>query len=237
MWGPILGALTTLGGKLWDKASQKNAEQKAANFNPIQKRVQDAKAAGVHPLYALGANVSEQSAPAQVAFGETLGKMGQSIGSSIDRGLDHEGKAVKALLLEKAGLENELLRSQIAKANRDLTAQPTIPGFNQEYMIPGQAKTAMPSSGEYTALPGHKAEQPQHTRNFRWMGVDVPRSRWGSDAQVFEDIHGEGTGTLMALPGWAADMRKWVQYAWAKHMKEFMSRANRRPIIRGPVGD
>lgn len=237
MLGPILGAATAIGGKLVDYFQNKKAEKKAAAFNPIQKRVQDAQAAGVHPIYALGAGgISEQSGPGQVMFGETLGKMGQSIGGAIDKNLDHEGKAIKALMLTKAGYENDLLKLQIMKAQREMAGTPTIPGWNTDYLIPGQGATARPGPG-VIGLPEHKDQQSQFTRNFRWMGVDTPRSRFGSDAQTFEDIHGEGTGTLMALPGWAADMRQWVKAAYRKYFQQDMERLRRRPIINWPVGD
>lgn len=185
----IIGAATAIGGKLFDM----HQARKAAKHNPLMKRMNDAREAGVHPMYALGANVQD-SPPAQVAFGETLGKMGQSIGGALSKGLDTDGKAMKNLLLEKAGLENELLRTQITRAQVDQRATPTLPPLDPKYLMEGQGQTSIPKiPGTLIEVPGaHKVEQPQYLPNLT-LGWPYRSNPKFSDMQSIEDRYGEGT--------------------------------------------
>lgn len=117
--------------------------------NQIQWRVADAKAAGIHPLYALGANVSVPT-PSVVgsrepSMGERLSSMGQDISRAVNAYKSTEeraaGKLATQLALEKAGLENDLLRSQIAREN---SAQ-LPPGLNGVNSIPTKLNNPDPS--------------------------------------------------------------------------------------------
>lgn len=97
---------------------QKELSEKFAKRS-IQWRVKDAERAGVHPLYALGANVS--MGPSLPVGGGVFDEMGQGIGRAADALLSNEGRnasTVERLALERAGLENELLRAQIANAKQ-----------------------------------------------------------------------------------------------------------------------
>lgn len=214
MWGPIIGAATAIGGKMFDMYQAK----KAAKHNPLMKRMNDAREAGVHPMYALGANVQD-SPPAQVAFGETLGKMGQSIGGALSKQLDTDGQAMKTLLLEKAGLENELLRTQITRAKVDQTTQPTLPSLNQRFLVEGQGQTAIPSiPGTLVQVPGaHKIEQPQYMPNLS-MGWPYRTNPNFSDAQSWEDRYGEALGSLLGVVNAGADAKHAAQPGWNKIM-------------------
>lgn len=197
---PILGMGA---GKLFEYMQARRAEK----FNPILKRVRDAKAAGVHPLSALGAGGIQDHGPAQIAFGESLSKMGQNIGGAIDRNLDQDSKTTKALLLEKAQLETELLRAQVTRAKREMVSQPTPPALDQHYLkgLEGQGQAALP--GTYIAeagatLPrGHKIEPPQHTPNlstgFPWRTHPL----W-SDGQTWEDRYGESAFSPSTILNW-----------------------------------
>lgn len=207
MFGPLMSAGLAIGGKLLDMHQAKKAEK----FNPILKRVQDAKQAGVHPIYALGAGGIAQSGPAQVAFGETLSKMGQNIGSAIDRNADTDSKTLKSLLLTKAQLENELLSTQVTKAKADMVAQPTMPKIDQPFLagLEGQGPAAIPgtfvtdTNGKPVTLPkSHKIEPPQHTPNLM-TGFPWRRNPNWSDGQTFEDAYGEGTLSPAGPLGWA----------------------------------
>lgn len=216
MWGPILGAIGALGGKLFDRSEARRQERKAAAFNPVKKRVEDARAAGVHPIYALGASgLDSASTGSQVAFGETLGNMGQNIGSSIDKSLDVHGKQAKSLLLEKAGLENELLRTQIAKARTDMVKEPTLPALGQRYLLEGQGSTALSHiPGSLVEVPGaHKLQSPQYTPNLVFGGHYRTHPRF-SDAQTYEDRYGEAMGSLLGVINTIADMQ-WAGRQWA----------------------
>lgn len=97
----------------WDK--QKTFAKKA-----IQWKVEDAKKAGLHPLFALGANTNSFQ---PISVGDSMGPALQQAGQDISRamyansdpGTRGDVKVMAALALEKAGLENDLLRAQIAK--------------------------------------------------------------------------------------------------------------------------
>lgn len=93
--------------------------------------VEGAKTAGLHPLVAAGVNPATSSAVAsQVGdsgggFWDKLSDAGQNIsraaGAFSSRTEREKRDKLDSLLLEKAGLENDLLRSQISTINRPTT--------------------------------------------------------------------------------------------------------------------
>lgn len=107
---------------------QQMAKQEEFAKSGIQWKVADAQAAGIHPLFALGANTPSYS-PSSVNFapasiGKGLSEMGQDVSRAINatRGPqareDAYSSTVKALTLKRMGLENDLLASQIAKISQ-----------------------------------------------------------------------------------------------------------------------
>jgi hypothetical protein len=138
--GSLVGAgLNYLGG-------QKNlALQKAAMKKGIQWKVADAKKAGIHPLYALGAPAFN---PSPVNFGD-MASAGQDIGRALDAGKTFKGKvdeftaATQKLQIRRMELENNLLASQVAKSNQPGNP-PTIPdpGGQDPHLISGQGNSA-----------------------------------------------------------------------------------------------
>lgn len=120
--GPIIGAATNiLGGQL--DAAQERQQQRhqddmqrvawARDDAAIQRRVADAKAAGLHPLYALGAQTAQSSIPqyiGQSGGGEGLRAAGQDIGTALTRMKDPTEKL-------KDQLEIKLVESQIAETD------------------------------------------------------------------------------------------------------------------------
>lgn len=126
MLGSILGAIGGIASSFLGKsAADKQGDlQKKFAKNAIQWKVKDAEKAGIHPLYALGANTVSYN---PVSVGQPdLGAMGQDIGGAIDRvstGPEKAGGALGALALERAGLENDLLRAQIARAKINIAGQ------------------------------------------------------------------------------------------------------------------
>jgi len=138
MLGALLGAAGSIGSALLgNSAASKQAKlQKQFAKNAIQWKVADAEKAGIHPLYALGANTVSYS-PVSVGTPD-LGAMGQDIGQAIDRVAnpsEKAGGALAALTLERAGLENDLLRAQIARAR-----------INVAGMVPGPANVLAPTT-------------------------------------------------------------------------------------------
>jgi len=147
MLGAILGAgASLLGSWMNSKSQDKNIQlQKDFAQSGIQWRVADAKKAGVHPLYALGASTTSFS-PVSVGggLGDGISAAGQNIGRAIDAANSPTAKlaAVQgALTTERLGLENDLLRSQIARLNQSPVSA-GIPSAEQRWRIDGQGQTA-----------------------------------------------------------------------------------------------
>lgn len=100
----------------------------------IRWRVDDAKAAGIHPIYALGgsgATYSPVNAP-HYDMGEAVADFGRNLGQDISRSAratqtfeERVGTRMAGLSVERAELENDLLRSRIA---REQSAQVGPPG-------------------------------------------------------------------------------------------------------------
>ena len=138
----ILGSV--IGGALGLIGAHKNmVDQKNLMSHSIQIRVRDAEKAGISPLYALGAPTL--SYPGSTV-GDTLAGMGQDVGRAVESTLTpnervdaYTGK-LRELQLQRAGLENDLLRVQIARA-----APGTAPAApDNSAMIPGQGDTRDP---------------------------------------------------------------------------------------------
>lgn len=107
----------------------------------LQLRAEDAKKAGIHPLYAFGAPVNT-SVP-QVIGGDDapnqgFSEMGQGISRAMGALVPKEERAASAVMtalqIENAQLQNQRLRAEVS-----LMEQPgTPPGIGRPTMIPGQ---------------------------------------------------------------------------------------------------
>lgn len=143
------GVLGFLGAK---DANQQKAEQDARNIalqkefaqSGIQWKVKDAEAAGIHPLYALGAS-THSFAPTSVgatspmsSLADMAKNLGQDLSSSVDntrtskQRVTAAASTATALQLKKMGLENELLAAQIAKIRANNT--PATPTPNTSFL-------------------------------------------------------------------------------------------------------
>lgn len=116
----------------------------------IQMRVADAKAAGIHPLYAVGANTpqySPMSVAGQPGLGDTVKGMGQSLERAAlatagrDDRLGAFTQKMRDLQLERGSLENEKLRSEIAVNHGQIgPAMPRV-GGSLRYGLEGQGNS------------------------------------------------------------------------------------------------
>lgn len=131
-----------------ENAMRQEALQKEFAQSGIQWKVADAKAAGIHPLYALGANTVSYSPNVVGAVPETgLASAVASSSQDISRAIEATRtagesatafqKTAQDLSLTKAGLENELLATQIAKMRGQLG--PAMPSLTDKNAIPGQS--------------------------------------------------------------------------------------------------
>ena len=138
LFGSILSAGASLLGGSLNRSSQNRANDANADLqrefaqNGVRWKVEDAKAAGIHPLFALGAQTMG-AAPSYVgdtSMGSAMASIGQDIGRAIDakRTQPERSQArLEALTVQRAELENDLLRSQIAKLNQPGNP-PALPG-------------------------------------------------------------------------------------------------------------
>lgn len=167
MIGALISAASSLIGGSMASNAQKEANaamladkekdralQKEFATTGIQWRVNDAKSAGLHPLAALGAAGASYT-PSSLTFTPETGmadgirSMGQDLGRAVNASQSQGQrntmytKAVETLSLEKMGLENQLLASQIARINS--TQSPPMP-VGDRYLIPGQSSTPVVTS-------------------------------------------------------------------------------------------
>lgn len=151
MLGSLLAAGSSiLGGIMGNNAANKDrAMQKEFAKSGIQWKVEDAKKAGIHPLAALGAQTTS-FAPVSVggpSIASGLASAGQDISRAIDTTrdsstrLDAYTKTVQDLNIQRLGLENQLLGSQIAKINQT-GPRPPMPGTDR-FLIDGQANSPL----------------------------------------------------------------------------------------------
>lgn len=141
--GPLISAGANIIGGIMGKNAAKGQmkEQERYAKNAIQWKVADAKAAGIHPLYALGAQTMSYSPVSVGGEQAAMQSAGQDIGRAVhaaategDRTL---AKASATLQLENQGLQNEMLKSQIARLRQ--APNPPMPGTG--YVVPGQTQS------------------------------------------------------------------------------------------------
>lgn len=158
--GGGISAVGSLLGGLFGSSSNNHAgrDQRQATSYAIRASVLDkvaaAKEAGISPLYALGAPVMSASSAvgSPSASGDTLGQslaaMGQDVGRAVAATQSAAQRQLQNLTLQKAGLENDYLRAQIASINARTAQQmgPARPAVD----LPGDFGSLTPS-GKTTA--------------------------------------------------------------------------------------
>lgn len=161
MIGDLISAGTKLiGGVIGqnDQAKQmaRNRKlQKEFAQRGIQWKVADAKAAGLHPLAALGAQTMSPSLQVGGSpLGESLASMGQDIGRAVAQGTPTAKRnaqflaATQELQLERGALENQLLKAQINKLNAPGTGPGIRASGPTEVTVPEHmAKNALWKTG------------------------------------------------------------------------------------------
>ncbi|AXH77576.1 MAG: DNA pilot protein [Microviridae sp.] len=138
-----LGTAASIGGDLLNAKAQTDANkaniQQQRDFarHGIQWRVQDAKSAGVHPLYALGAQTPSFSPSSQpVSYGDSLSRMGQDISraamssQSADEKKQFQIQQSQQSRLLEGQIQNQDLRNQILQEEFNALKSPgTGPGI------------------------------------------------------------------------------------------------------------
>lgn len=146
------------------------AMQKEFAQNGIRWKVADAKAAGLHPLAALGASGASFSPMQSVGGGESnhWAETGQNISRAIaaTRSNDEKDEMFARLRLENAGLQNDMLRSQIAQLN---SAQlgPSMPSTSGLPTTMGGLVKEVPLERTSSA-PGSPHQEVGHVSDVGW---------------------------------------------------------------------
>lgn len=191
----IIGGI--LGNKSQEKANKANAAlQREFAQNSIQWKTEDAKKAGIHPIYALGAPTYSAS-PSYVgstALSEGIAQAGQGISRAIDTGRtggERTNKTLEMLTVQRAELENTKLASEIALMNQPGTPPaPQVPGT----VIDGQGNGVSIKKHELTStIPGAPSTTAGATPE-----TTLYRTKNGY-APGMSEIYAEGEGE--SLPG------------------------------------
>lgn len=188
MWEALAGAAGKIIGGIFgqnEAANALHAQQVMAQNNinlqrefaqhGIQWKVEDAKRAGIHPIYALGgsgasftpvsANFTADTSMANAfaGAGQDIGRAIQSTRTAPDRA-DAFAKTSQALSIERQQLENENLKLELASKTGRLRQAggqgPPFPSATDPYLIPGQAESGLIKPKPLEVAPGHPA-QPQ----------------------------------------------------------------------------
>lgn len=188
MLGSILSAAANVIGGFASQNDNQDFQSSMADRNAalqrefaqhgVRWRVADAQAAGIHPLFALGMQPI-QASPSMVggdsSLFEGLSRAGQDIGRAIDSTRTEDERVnsrMEALALERSELQNELLRSQIARMNQQAT--PPTPGDN--YLIPGQTSSGLIEQKPLEVIapnPGRLSQEPGALSDVGFIRTDT----------------------------------------------------------------
>lgn len=161
-----LAGLNGIANSLWGNPEDKNAERNIAlqrEFaqNGIRWKVADAKAAGIHPLYALGANTQSFSPVSFDSGASNAAAMGQDISRVVQAMYTKNEKAavMQDLQIENQQLQNDMLRSQVRRMNSAGTGPglPSNSGLEPALVGSGQGDAyvnEVPLKRTHSARPG-----------------------------------------------------------------------------------
>lgn len=173
-----------------DKWANKNLDfQKDVAQKGIQWRVKDAKAAGIHPLYALG-NPGISATPVYNDAASYMSNLGQNINRAVTAGMSAgQRKREAALAAQRASiefdqdtqrreLENQLLRVQIAKLDASQVPPPaptdqtgSTVGARIGTVIPRASEPIVGSVGDPARQPGAITDVQYYRRSDGGIGV------------------------------------------------------------------
>lgn len=204
MIGPIISAGANLIGGLIGSSNTAKANAAAAQQAELNRQMQmdfaqrgirwkvrDAQAAGIHPLYALGANTSTYSpvslgVTADTSLPNAMANMGQDLSRAINATRTApervEAHAVTKLQLEGMALDNDIKRATYASA---------IQRLNQASNPP------IPAVGPFAVPEAKKAEERQP---LMMDGNRVATSPGTSPGKAWEDQLGDDIFSPGFLP-------------------------------------
>lgn len=162
--GGISAGASFLGGQESARAQERMAKQniklqKEFAQEGIRWKVEDAKKAGIHPLYALGANTHSFSpiSTGDTSMGSAISNMGQDIGRAISATGTTEEREMSKLQLASAkmdiegkSLQNQILAAQLGKLQSPASGPP---GPGGEFILPGQGDSGLKSGSRVLTTP------------------------------------------------------------------------------------
>lgn len=228
-----IGAGSAFGGGLLSQRSNKKEARRQEELqrefaqHGVRWRVEDAKAAGLHPLYALGAQTPSYS-PMVVpdSMGPALAEAGQHVAGAVGARQTAYDKQVAALnlallgkQLDEADARIAYYNSEAARAWQDSLQKPSFPdanaggtnsfGIHPEGQAPnvGIGMTEVKPTGSYTHTqgdPGTAAGTTPMMRQYTLPGgvpFDLPGGMTGDPAEAIESV-AENDILLAAVVAW-----------------------------------
>ena len=215
-WAAIANAVGNIADSFFDSQSAKQNIKLQKQFaqEGIQWKVADAKKAGIHPLYALGAQ-THSFAPVQTGGGN-FSAMGQNVGRAIDayrdadQRLDGFTKANQALQLENGKLQNEYLKAQIASLQSTINqpgTPPAVPSAAGRYLIPGQGSTQGRLVNDQALTRTRSAPEALHQEPAAIPEVGFQRTKTGYAVTPSNDAKQRMEDDLLSELAWAVRNR------------------------------
>lgn len=197
-WVPaaISAASSLIGGLFGQKKADEQAKlQREFAQNSVQWKVEDAKKAGVSPLFALGAptvSYSPISVGSDLASGIT--NAGQDISRAVTAGMTGGQRssayetAVQGLTLKRMDLENTLLASQIAR----ITSAGGNPPFPSGLPLPTGDLAPVGKGTAHQDLENEYGEVANAESFVRYMRDRVPVMLDVFAKKFMDDLHATG---------------------------------------------
>lgn len=155
--GSLIGAGSSLAGGFINATTSKKIAreqmrlQKEFAQNGIQWKVEDAKKAGLHPLYAIGANTATYTPVSQdsSAMGNAVADAGAYLGKAVDQSIDRATR--KALAQENLEFQRRMQFNQLELARENLRGKRLDNDYVEQQMMnslraQGSANPARPIS-------------------------------------------------------------------------------------------
>lgn len=215
----ILGGL--MGSSSQRKADAKNAElQREFAQKSIQWRVQDAQAAGISPLAALGASTTS-AAPSYV--GSDIGKSVTRAGSRIGQAIGNAGQA--AANIDNTNASTDLIQQQIlaSKQAMAIEAANRTQDLQDVELLPAPPATA---EGLFEVTKGRKFKTGQS------QSAEDAENRYGEIGEQMQGLINLGADAMQNVPDRIWDKivdtqmkARRISYRMAKKMKAAEKRA------------
>ena len=151
----------------------------------IRWRVADAEAAGIHPLYAIGANVPTYSPvrPVTGHLGRAIASAGQNIGRAIEAHYSPRERAEVQRATDMARLQNDMLQNEYLSTRIALMRAGTGPGLH------GKTNVMRPPEVMKYETTGTAQSDPGGNLPFSGSKWSVTPDRLS--AQTVEDLYSE----------------------------------------------